>query len=172
MRAALLTVAMIVLMAVSAEAQLGTKMTGMPRVRPVAIREYQRIEPLAHWHRIYFDAIQCSKAVGNIPLFKHIVWLKAPGGSFVAPPQLPTVGTLRGLWQGGGGPPDTIVIAADLLNADWLVKHELIHYVLQMDHPASKQENDDLWGRDCQAMVGFLPADTTKSRPGDTYLYR
>jgi hypothetical protein len=135
---------------------------GLPRVRPVGapIRVYERFDPPARYDDLYWDAITCSRVVGNVPLFKQIVWLKAPGVDFFPPPRiielLGTHARLRGLWVGGNGAPDTIVVASDWLKTDWVIKHELIHYVLQSNHLKDKQEDEDLWGRQCHAIVGFL----------------
>lgn len=145
--------------------------TVLESVRPMQVPEidtYRRFDPPARYNALYWDAIRCSGAYGEIPLFKHIVWLEGPDG-FKAPPRLGGDGAgLGGLTVMGDGPPDTIVIAKKFRNTDWMVKHELIHFVLQMPHPKLKVVSDSIWGIACQATWGFLPADTVKSGPGVT----
>ncbi len=122
--------------------------------RPVALplSRFTPLAPPARYRAIHAAAEECTGKTGS---FDRIVWLSAPGRSFTAPDGVPNA---IGFWQvsRGRGSADTIVIAADWQTTEWVVKHELIHYLLQQSHPADLAESDRIWGRLCHATWGYL----------------
>jgi hypothetical protein len=144
---------------------------GRPAPRP--LREYTRFTPPANYRALMDSAQACAKVKAKRD-FDEIVWLKAPGRNFWVPgipdsiQKIPSIG----VWQVGAGQ-DTIVIGSEWLTTDWVVKHELVHFVLQRPHPADPVADRRIWGEQCHATWGHLegglpskPGTTTKSPPG------
>ncbi len=61
-----------------------------------------------------------------------------------------------GYWIRAADGRDTIVIASAFRNYDWIIKHELVHYLIQAPHGEDVEADRDLFGRRCRAMWGFL----------------
>jgi hypothetical protein len=124
------------------------------RIAPPPISTYQRFIPPPSYSTEMLAAEKCS---GRTRPYNYIVWLKAPGRNFWVETR-DTTESVIGLWQKSANGRDTIVIAEEFSNLEnnWVVRHELIHYLVQSDHYDNRAKNDSLWGIRCKAMWGHL----------------
>ena len=93
--------------------------------------------------------------------FNAIHWYEVPGLNFkdsLVPDTTERKVALAGEWVG----PDTIYVAREWVNT-WVPRHEMLHYLTQ-----SGAHDTTVFGRQCHAMWGFLPADSGLSGPGAT----
>lgn len=62
-------------------------------------------------------------------------------------------GAVLGRWDGGY----RISLADEWKTTAWVVKHEMIHVLLQKKH--TEQQRIEIWGRQCHATWGYLDSD-------------
>jgi hypothetical protein len=130
------------------------------RPAPKQASEYQVFTAPAMYREAYHEARRCL-AQGTMDdvlwwlqgyrarSFDRVVWVEAPGQRFTAPDGTP--GAI-GFWA----MPDTIIIGREWKTTRWVIRHELIHYLLQMAHPADARRNKRIWGEQCKATWGYL----------------
>lgn len=102
--------------------------------------------PPADYRVIWDSAEVCSGVPGD---FNRVTWYVTPGNSFDGPD-----GYVIGRWTA----PHSITIAHDWLTTDWVVKHEMIHDLLQEGH--TEAQRIQIWGKQCHATWGYQPQDT------------
>ena len=103
--------------------------------------------PPAHYRAIWDSAQACTGKRGN---FDRIVWYRMPGNNFPYKD-----GSAIASWTR----PHAITIAVEWQTTDWVVKHEMIHDLLQMAHNA--EDLREIWGKKCHATWGFQPLDSS-----------
>lgn len=101
-----------------------------------------RIDPPAHYREIYQEAVTCT---GHYQPYERIEWSYVPGHDF-------RDGKKRAI--GHWDPPNGVAIAEDYKNIDWVVRHEVAHYVMQRAH---WDGDTAVFGTACHAMWGYLP---------------
>lgn len=101
--------------------------------------------PLLDYPGIFHDAEYC---VGIYADYAKIVWRVRPGNNFSTDD-----GTAVGYWEA----PDTIILAKEWATTTWVVKHEILHYILQAGH--SPFTEYWVWGFLCHATWDFVPKD-------------
>jgi hypothetical protein len=111
-----------------------------------------RFNPPPHYREVWRTAEACT---GKTADFDKVTWYEMPGNSFSTPD-----GSSIGWWEG-----HTITIAHDWKTTDWLIKHEAIHEITRLKHDDRNGKpgpRDTLiWGKQCAAMWGFQPRDTS-----------
>lgn len=112
------------------------------------------IEPMeapAHYKRVFHEAVACT---GHYRPYEDIRWSVMPGQDFKC-----GSGRCIGHWQS----PNHITIAGAWVNIDWVVRHEIIHYLTRYTHDSGNGKigprDRELWGERCKAMWGFLGND-------------
>lgn len=95
----------------------------------------------ARFRAIWEMAEHCVHRKGDL---SRVHWRIAPGNSFTAPS-----GTVIGYWTR----PHTITLATEWLTTDWVIKHEMIHDLLQEGHTEATLQS--VWGERCHATWGY-----------------
>ncbi len=111
---------------------------------------YEEFTPPPRYREIHREAEACT---GERREFGRVVWVEAPGRTFSSPSD---GSDMVGYWIWAADGRDTIVIASAFRNYDWIIKHELVHYLIQAPHSEDVEADRDLFGRRCRAMWGFL----------------
>jgi hypothetical protein len=112
-----------------------------------------RVEPESMWVAQYHAAEACTGKRGNA---KRVTWYIVPGKSFWDQNGANDIG----LWMRG----HKIYIADEWKTTAWVVRHESIHDLVG-PHPADTLKNTRIWGRECQAMWGYVASDDPDYRP-------
>ena len=114
-----------------------------------------KVTPDSLWLVQYAEAEACLGWKGNAA---RVHWYVVPGDSFHDAEGREVIG----YWV----EPHKIYLAAGNTRLRWLAKHESLHDLLQNGlHPTG------VFGTLCAAAWGYLPSDTTKSKPGTTTYY-
>jgi hypothetical protein len=107
----------------------------------------EQMTPPEHFRAIWDSAQACTNTHGD---FNRVTWYQVAGNSFSG-----DAGPAIGTWY----PPHSIAIAREWLTTDWVVKHEMIHDLLQDGH--TEEERKRIWGRQCHATWGYQPIDSS-----------
>lgn len=105
------------------------------------------VPSLQRYQAIWATAEACTHTHGDLT---RVRWQTMPGNYFSTKD-----GPAIGAWES----PHTITIAVDWLTTDWVLKHEMIHDLLQQGH--TPVELSVIWGHFCQATWGYQPRDPT-----------
>ena len=108
---------------------------------PPDLRDF---EPPEHYREVFREAVACT---GRYRPYERIRWSELPGKSFKC-----SSGMCIGHWQS----PDHITIAHEWRGIDWVVRHEIIHFLYQRGHWDGDWE---VFGKACKATWGWLGDD-------------
>lgn len=111
---------------------------------PIPIGEHWN--PPSHYRAIWDSAQACTGRRGD---FDRITWYVVAGNSF---------STKDGYAIGRWTRPHSISLSMDWATTDWVVKHEMIHDLLQRGH--DEDDRHKIWGEQCRATWGYQPRDT------------
>jgi hypothetical protein len=98
------------------------------------------------YREIWKEAEACTGKRGN---FDRVRWGLVAGKEFDCNGK----GAI-GCWT----KPHQIAIANDWKNIQWVVKHEMIHDLMQLSHDGGERDIQ-IWGKQCHAMWGYLDND-------------
>lgn len=105
--------------------------------------------PPAHYRALWDSAEACTGRTGD---YARVLWYEMPGNSFSSAEHL---GYADGEWF----PKYGITIAHEYRTTDWLIKHEMIHVLLQRGH--TETDRVKTWGEKCHATRESVPHDST-----------
>lgn len=116
----------------------------------VAPSNTMRIEPPEHYREVFDQAVKCS---GKYKPYSRIKFYLVPGKEWQCEKNgMHCIGEYQ--------KPNRILIASEWKTTDWVVRHEMIHYVTGLPHDGGVRDTT-IWGRQCHSMWGFLPTDST-----------
>jgi hypothetical protein len=95
--------------------------------------------------------VACS---GYYRPYEKIEWYVVPGKSFICSAKNQSIGC----WDY----PNKITLAREWLTTDWVVKHEIIHYLMQRGHWPG---DTAVFGTKCKATWGYLENSDPNYRP-------
>lgn len=104
----------------------------------------------AHYREIWKQAEACSGLTGD---FDRVRWNIVLGHDFPC-----NSGKCIGEWHR----PHTITIASDWVTTDWVVRHEILHDLVNSGHWPG---DTVLWGVKCHATWGWLESSDPNYRP-------
>jgi hypothetical protein len=107
-------------------------------------------DPPEHYREVFKQAVDCT---GKYKPYSRINWYSVPGKDWKCDKHgMRCIGQFQS--------PNRILIASEWRTTDWVIKHEMIHYVTGYSHDAGPRDLQ-VWGKQCHAMWGWLPTDST-----------